>query len=98
MNPRKCARYGFINSDANQIKCVGCNIQVTLKSHLNFTSNEVEAKRMMERIKKAHTADCIFNIANRENTKALPQDEFSMKVFEVEKFVIMQRKLLYLKW
>lgn len=62
MNPRKCAKHGFINSEVNQLKCASCNIAITLKSHLNFSTDEISSKRMMDRIKKAHTHDCIFNI------------------------------------
>lgn len=51
MNPRKCAKLGFVNTDVNQLKCVGCKTTITLKSHLNFSNDIIHAKRMMQRLK-----------------------------------------------
>ena len=69
MNPRKLAKLGFINTDVNKIKCVGCNISVTLRSHLNFSQDEKNAKQWMDKIKKAHAPECTFKGDDTTNGK-----------------------------
>ena len=54
MNPRKMAKLGFINVDVNKIKCVSCNVAISLRSHLNFSQDEKGAKQWVKKIKVAH--------------------------------------------
>jgi hypothetical protein len=65
-----------------------------MREHLNFSTDEAAAKKWFEKIKTAHTVDCIF----KPGTGRLPQREFGLRRFEPRTFVIMSRKLIYLRW
>jgi len=65
---------GFINSGINQIRCLSCKTTITIRDHYNFSNDIVGAKRMMDRIKNAHTSNCIFKISQK------PGDEKEQKL------------------
>lgn len=85
---------GFVNSEVNKIECSQCKISTKLKDHLNFSSDEDAARKWFEKIRAAHTVDCLF----KPGAGKLPQKEFGVKRFEPSSFVIMSRKLFYLRW
>ena len=56
---------------------------ITIREHYNFSNDTAGAKRMMDRIKTAHTSGCIFRVMQstasvEKSGKALfPQSEFA---------------------
>jgi hypothetical protein len=88
LNPRKIAKCGFVNSDVNKI------------THLNFCGDEVAAGKQYKKIKVAHMGDCVFKQIQSitgEGGGQIAQTEFAAKYLDPAKFVILSRKLLYVK-
>eukprot|EP00347_Sterkiella_histriomuscorum_P023633 403333921 len=103
LNPRKLSRLGFINTNDNQIKCTHCDIVITLKSHLNFSNDEVQGRRMLMRIKQSHLLDCIFKqqVEGQALKKLLNVPLFSygqVDTLNSNRFIILDRKVVLLKW
>lgn len=97
MNPRKLAKCGFINTDVNRIKCADpqCYVSVKLKEHLNFCNDEKTARQWFKKIRQAHLPTCRFKVGQQE---MFPRPEYYQKGLDSNKFVIMSRKLFYLRW
>ena len=84
MNPRKLAKQGFVNEDVNKIKCYNCKVAASMRSHLNFSSDEKVAKQWYNKIKGAHAPDCIFKRQKGDESAQanFPLVEFTMREFD----------------
>ncbi|CDW82047.1 UNKNOWN [Stylonychia lemnae] len=76
-----------------------------MKSHMNFSSDEIQADRMLQRVINSHLDGCIFKIneedLNKDKLKvlSLPQNEFSSSNLNQNiEFLILNRRLMQLRW
>ena len=88
------AKLGFVNTDVNKITCVSCNVSVSLRPHLNFCGDEITAAKWYKKITQVHMADCIFK---EQKSHKFPVAEFANRVLEPHKFVMLSRKIVYIR-